>query len=207
MEGIKHRKEKTEMILEPMQVMIQLALLSFCPTGTKISVSSNILYLQLPTFYQGAVRWYQNDTKDDLHYLFHVMRRYYKWYNREENKIFGFILEHAKKGIEKLIGTYNKTDRNSILHTLSMYKNILKAEDPKLFDDDENENTVSIDTVFANIKEIYDKKHFVMLFSAITLIEKEKNAEEQIKMINGLNCFLQTHHDKIHKWIQENLTL
>ena len=71
MDSLKHRKEKTEMILEPMQVMIQLALLSFCPLGTKISVSSNILYLQLPTFYQGAVRWYQNDTKDDLHYLFH----------------------------------------------------------------------------------------------------------------------------------------
>ena len=206
MDSLKHRKEKTEMILEPMQVMIQLALLSFCPLGTKISVSSNILYLQLPTFYQGAVRWYQNDTKDDLHYLFHVMRRYYKWYNKEENKIFGFILEHAKKGIESLIATYNKTEQNSILHTLSMYKNILKAEDPKLFDD-ENENSISIDTVFEKIKETYDKKYFVMIFSSLTLIEEDTNQENQIKMINGLNYFIQPQNDKIHKWIQERLTM
>ena len=206
MEGIKNRKEKTEMILEPMQVMIQLAFLSFCPIGTKISVSNNILYLQLPTFYQGAVRWYQNDTKDDLHYLFHVMRRYYKWYNKEENKIFGFILEHAKSGIDALIETYHKTDRNSILHTLSMYKNILKAEDPKLFDD-ENVNSVNIDTVFQNIKSIYDKKFFVMMFSSITLIEKETSMNDRIQMIMGLNGFLQIQNNKIHKWIQSNLTL
>jgi hypothetical protein len=134
------------------------------------------------------------------------MRRYYKWYNKEENKIFGFILEHAKKGIESLIATYNKTEQNSILHTLSMYKNILKAEDPKLFDD-ENENSISIDTVFEKIKETYDKKYFVMIFSSLTLIDKETNQENQIKMITGLNYFIQPQNDKIHKWIQERLTM
>ena len=36
-----HSKEKHDMILEPFQVMTQLALLSFSPIGTKISISSN----------------------------------------------------------------------------------------------------------------------------------------------------------------------
>ena len=35
-------KEKSDMILEPLQVMIQLALLSHSPIGTKLSVSNNL---------------------------------------------------------------------------------------------------------------------------------------------------------------------
>ena len=35
-------KERADLILEPMQVMIQLALLAHSPIGTKISVNNNI---------------------------------------------------------------------------------------------------------------------------------------------------------------------
>ena len=44
-----HPKEKIDMILEPLQVLIQLAILSFLPIGTKMSISENILKLQQPT--------------------------------------------------------------------------------------------------------------------------------------------------------------
>ena len=59
-----NQKEKVDMILEPLQVMIQLSLISHCPTGTKVSVSDNLLHIQQPSWIQGMVRWYQNDNKD-----------------------------------------------------------------------------------------------------------------------------------------------
>jgi len=71
-------KERADLILEPMQVMIQLALLAHSPIGTKISVSNNILSIQKPCMTQGVYRWWNNDNKDDLYYLFHAIRRYYK---------------------------------------------------------------------------------------------------------------------------------
>ena len=40
------KKERSDMILEPLQVMIQLALLSYTPVGTKVSVSGNLLQIQ-----------------------------------------------------------------------------------------------------------------------------------------------------------------
>ena len=43
------RKERSDMILEPLQVMVQLALLSQSPIGTKVSVSDNILQLHTPS--------------------------------------------------------------------------------------------------------------------------------------------------------------
>ena len=84
-------KEQQHMILEPLQVMINLALLNYCPIGTKISISNNNLHLQQPTYVQGVVRWWNKDTKDDLYYLFHAIRRYYLWYKSQEDKRFNYI--------------------------------------------------------------------------------------------------------------------
>ena len=113
-----HPKEKIDMILEPLQVLTQLAVLSFLPVGTKISISNNILNLQQPTMFQGVMRWYKNDNKDDLYYLFHAIRRYYKWYKNKEDPVYSRILQLAIAGITRLIDTYNRTNATTITHTL-----------------------------------------------------------------------------------------
>ena len=114
MDHFKTIKERSDMILEPLQVMIQLGILSFCPIGTKLSISENILYIQEPSWTQGMLRWYKNDKKDDLYYLFQAIRRYYLWYNPNEKEIFKRILEVAMNGIKKLIQTYESSDKLSI---------------------------------------------------------------------------------------------
>ena len=57
------QREKMDMVLEPMQVMIQLALLSHCQIGSKISVCNNILSIQKPKWSQGIVRYFNGDNK------------------------------------------------------------------------------------------------------------------------------------------------
>ena len=109
MEHFKILKERSDMILEPLQVMIQLGILSFCPIGTKLSISENILYLQEPSFTQGILRWYMNDNKDDLYYLFQAIRRYYQWYKPAEKELFKRILEISMKGIKTLFTLSQKT--------------------------------------------------------------------------------------------------
>jgi hypothetical protein len=82
-------KDKLDMILEPLQSMIQLALLGISPTGTKLAIHENILYLQTPSIIQPFSRWYNSDKKDDLYFLFQVIKRFIKWYNPtiSKNKI------------------------------------------------------------------------------------------------------------------------
>ena len=72
--GGKNVKEQSDMILEPLQVIITLAVLGYCPIGTKISISQNTLYLHKPTLVQGLLRWWEGDSKDDLYYLFHAIQ-------------------------------------------------------------------------------------------------------------------------------------
>lgn len=206
MELLSSQKEKVDMILEPFQVMVQLALVSHCPTGTKVSVSDNILHIQRPTWSQGLVRWYKNDNKDDLYYLFHAIRRYYIWYKIQDNKIFNFILKKAILGIDKLIETYKKTDRQSILHTLNLYKNILDLDNTDLFKD-EKEHTVTMDGVFKNIVGIYNEKILRVINNTLKLLDDETLEENKEHYLNSLEEFLIPINNKLRRWIQDNLAV
>ncbi len=80
-------KDKLDMVLEPLQSMIQLALLSVTPIGTKLTIQENILYLQVPGVTQPINRWYHSDKKDDLIFLFQVIKRFIKWYNPKKDNV------------------------------------------------------------------------------------------------------------------------
>ena len=200
------RKERSDMILEPLQVMVQLALLSQSPIGTKVSVSDNILQLHPPSWTQGVWRWYNSDGKDDLYYLFHAIRRYYKWYKSEDNKIFNHILTSAVKGIEKLIITYSAAEQTAITHTLALYKNVLELESPDLFKDPDADS-INIDTVFQNIKDIYDKRLLKIIYNTIMVLEDSETTEDlKPYYVDGLLKILSPTNESIRKWIREKLT-
>ena len=74
------KKERFQIILEPLQALFQLSLLAFTPIGTKLNISNNILYIQIPNWHQSISRTYYNDSKDDLFYLFNVIRRFKSFY-------------------------------------------------------------------------------------------------------------------------------
>ena len=204
----KPTKEQADLILEPLQVMINLAVLGFCPIGTKININDNMLYLHQPTFTQGLWRWWEGDSKDDLYYLFHAIRRYYKWYKNEDNKIYDYILDLAKTGIKNLIKTYQKADKKSILHTLSLYNNILDLDTPDLFKtDSEDTESITIDNVFKNVTALYDKKTLVIVFKLLQLMTDCDNEIYVTQYISGLNSILKPTNRNIRNWIQSNLTL
>ena len=205
MNSLQIQKERTDMILEPLQVMIQLGLLSFCPTGTKVSVSDNLLHLQQPSYIQGAIRWWQADNKDDLYYLFHAIRRYYKWYKPQNNKVYNHILILAIKGISKLTETYSKTDKTSITHTLNLYKNVLGLENPDLFKDAE-EQSVNMDKVFEGIIKLYDDRLLKGVYNTFKLMQDEKIEYNMQSYLQSIQYMLVPTNILLRKWIHDNLT-
>jgi hypothetical protein len=122
------KKERFETILEPLQSIIQIALLCYFPIGSKLTIQNNILHIQAPSYTQSVTRWYNNDTQEDLFYLFNIFCRFKKFYidvKVEHAKLFELLIHLAKGGINNLIRTYNQTDKTHVLHTLQMYKNML----------------------------------------------------------------------------------
>lgn len=130
-------KERFDIILEPMQAMTQIALISFCPKGSKLSITNNLLFIQTPTWMQGIMRSYNHDKRDDLFFLFNAIIRFNKFYSYmknksgEENKLYELILKLSKRGIDNILQTYASSEQPSLLHTLQMYRTMLDR--PEIF--------------------------------------------------------------------------
>jgi len=131
----RRKKERFETILEPLQAILQIALLAFYPVGTKLTIQNNILILQPPNYSQSMARWYNNDTKEDLYFLFNVFHRFNKFYahckpdnGSVQHRLHVLLIDLAKTGINQLMRTYGQTDKPHILQTLTMYKFILDEQ-------------------------------------------------------------------------------
>jgi hypothetical protein len=125
------KKERFDIILEPLQAVTQLALLSFCPKGSKLAISNNLLSIQAPTWGQGLWRSYNNDMKEDLFFLFNAIVRFNRFYiylKAEPNDycdLFELLIQLSKRGIDKLLQTYANTEQPALLHTLQLYRILL----------------------------------------------------------------------------------
>lgn len=208
------KKERYEIILEPLQAILQIALLSFCPKGTKISITKNILHLQQPTMSQGIVRWYNNDNKDDLFYLFYVCKRFPQFYSSlkkikiETINLYELLIILAKKGLDKLAETYSECDKLSLLHTIEIYKALLDNQntitDTNILIDNKNEREkLNMEEIFNRITELYNIQQYRIIFNTLLLMrDNEKNYMNYMK---GLNDILLPTTLKISKWINDNL--
>ena len=212
------QKDKIDMILEPLQAMIQLALLSICPIGTKLRIQENILYLQTPTITQSISRWYNSDKKDDLYFLYTVVKRYMKWYNPALNKksplsadLYQLITTMAKEGFDNLFKTYSSSDSNTVIHVIQMYKNLLEYNNDKILVDeyivDVEKNKVNIDEVFERIIDIYDPHILQITQHTLLMMQEENDPSNQGHHLDGLNQMFMKYNKTIKEWIKINLIL
>lgn len=204
----RNKKERFDMILEPLQAVIQLALLSIYPIGTKLSILNNILYIQEPGWNQGVMRSYYYDTKDDLIYLFSVLKRFHQFYiflktstNKNYNELFELLITMCKKGLDKLIQTYSKSDHGNLTQTLKMYKSLLDTPDAFATNKDVDEN--NIDNIFIKITKLYNKSHFIIILNMLKLLNDDlSNYHEYSRSLYYLTKPINI---KIKKWISDNI--
>jgi hypothetical protein len=206
------KKERFDIILEPLQAVTQVALLSFCPKGSKLAIANNLLTIQTPTWTQGLWRSYNHDGKEDLFFLFNAIVRFNRFYTYLKSEsdeycdLFDLLVQLGKRGIDKLLQTYATTEQPALLHTLQLYRILL--EKPNLTEAEEVEvsklhSANSIDDIFINIRSLYTSHEFILLYQALLLLEK--NPERYDVYIRGINTLLTPVYDQIQKWISDHI--
>jgi len=203
-----NKKERVDTILDPLQCILQLALLAFCPVGTKLSLEYNLIHIQEPSYSQGIVRWYNNDNKEDVFYLFYACKRFPTYYlflkefSYKKTNLYDVLLINAKKGIDKLSETYSNIDNPSLLHTFEIYKALL--EDPDTIpQQNEDSKKREIENVFINIKNVYETPLLNAIYNILLLLNKyPQNYNEYIGAINTL---VKPTNENITKWIKNNV--
>lgn len=207
------KKERFDIILEPLQAVTQLALLSFCPKGSKLTISNNLLAIQAPTWGQGLWRSYNHDMKEDLFFLFNAIIRFNRFYGYLKQAhvdycdLFDLLVQLGKRGIDKLLQTYATTDQPALLHTLQLYR-ILLEKPIVLTEAEETEvnkihGTHSIDDIFISIRKLYSDHEFIILYQSLILLEK--NPERYETYILGINTMLAPASAQIQKWVSDNI--
>jgi len=202
-----YRKERFDIILEPLQAMTQLAFLAFYPIGSKLSINNNLIFIQSSSWAQGVLRTYNHDKRDDVFFLFNAIMRFNRFYVylREENddlrNLFELLITLGKLGIDKLLQTYANVDQASLLHTLQMYRTML--DKPDVFCGDTDNSKKDIDEVFIKIRYIYSVNDLYILYHTLLLLEKQP--ENYLSYMTGINAIMQPKYDAIKKWINDNI--
>lgn len=204
-------KEKNHMVLEPLQSIIQIALLSCCKVGTKLTIQNNLLFLQIPSLVQPISRWYYADKKDDLYFLFPVIKKFIKWYNPINKKspiskeLYDLIIKMSINGLKNLIKTYNNSKNITVIQVINMYIELLSINDNNnqiIIDDN-----VNIDEIFEKIITIYKPNLLNIIHSTMLILEEEDNMESVNNYITGLNLIMKNNNKEIQNWIQSKLII
>ena len=100
-------------ILDPLSVIIKLAIIGYKKIGTKIYIDRNIIGIQEPWLLQSIIRFIFKNNRNELQYLYNPIEFACRSFLTNDNKNTkpGIVklFEGALHGITKLIETYAYT--------------------------------------------------------------------------------------------------
>ena len=164
-------KKESHMIIEPLSCLIKLSLLNFYPHGTKLNVQENQLLFNEPTMYQGVLRYFYNQGREDLHNLYNPIDKEIEWYT-EYNEDIDIIFELSINGLIKLRNTY--AESSTIKHTLNYYINTLQERSKKT-----GKNVKKLDKIHEYLQNLWNDREIHIIVEILQELE-EKNTDESI---------------------------
>jgi len=165
-------------ILDPLSVIIKLAILSNKPIGTKLCIQNNVIYFQDPGNFQPLCRMFYNANKTDLNFLNNPIKLACDFFLTEaiikKHPKIVQLFTTAQSGLLRLIDTYKQSSIMKIfLHHYSMLiSNYL--------------NNLSLD-------ELFKQDNMTALYT-VQIIEKlnSKWTSEKINIVLDLTDYLLT---------------
>jgi hypothetical protein len=100
-------------ILDPLSVIIKLAILGNKPVGTKILIQNNVIYFQEPGIFQPLCRYVYNSNKTDIQYLYNPIEIACKTFLTKDfvakKPRMKQLFTTALAGLKNLMETYKNT--------------------------------------------------------------------------------------------------
>jgi hypothetical protein len=100
-------------ILDPLSVIIKLAIISNKPVGTKLRIDNNVIYIQEPGPFQGLCRYFFKSNKSDLNFFNNPIEFACKHFltkeEIEKNPKIVELFKCAQNGLQKLSETYRSS--------------------------------------------------------------------------------------------------
>ena len=179
-------------ILDPLSVIIKLAILSNKPIGTKLSIQNNIIYTQEPGSFQAICRYVFKNNKTDIQYLYNPIEIACQQYLTkpiiQQNPKIKDLFKCAQHGLLKLIDTYKTSSvmRICLNYYLSLIANHLEEKNnTELFRKD-NMTTFYTTEVLTKITKNWTQEKIKIVLNLTTYLSSDDNAETDVKSLETI---------------------
>lgn len=191
-------------ILDPLSVIIKLAILSNKPIGTKIGIRSNIVYLQEPGPFQSICRLVLNHNKTDLHYFYNPIEFACQYY-----LALPFIQQHpkikelflcAQRGVLNLIETYKNCPVMIIClnYYLSLISNHLDEKNNNMLFKKDNMSPFYTTELLNKFTKIWTQEKITIILNLTTFLSNDDSAEMNVRSLETIMDGIDKFSSSIH---------
>ena len=195
-------------ILEPLSVIIKLAIISNKPIGTKLRMYNNIIYFQEPGPFQALCRYFLKSNKTDIQYLYNPIEIACKQYlldtvieTETETKIktetkrktklnhtFTNLFKCAQNGLLKLIETYKNCSvmRICLNYYVSLISNYLEEKNNEtLFRKDDMTKFYTTEIIH-KLSQIWTSDKISIVLNLTSFLTNDTSAEMNVKSLETI---------------------
>ena len=202
-------------ILDPLSCVIRLAVLSFKPKGTKISINQNKISYNEPCILQGTIRWSQGDNRDDLHNIYKPLIKATEWFSYEKDELNN-IFNLAIDGLNKLKMSYN--ENSTINHSIDRYilviKNNKNNEQTEVrrstrLNEEPNETINAYQNhIFQELKQLWNPREITIINNLLIEINDNLSNKEKVKaFMVSLESILDMKEQTVHNLLIKTTTI
>tara|TARA_B110000967_G_C18885099_1_gene563508 strand:- start:838 stop:1455 length:618 start_codon:yes stop_codon:yes gene_type:complete len=193
--------KKKNIILEPISCIVKLIILNYKEAGTKVSISDNSIDFYEPSQYQGLLRNFNGDGREDLHNIYNPILKCIEWYPPDNDIKYKYFYTKCIEGLEKLITSYDRD--STISRTLDLYCKTLKdALDGLKVDINNEDESPLLDT----LKDFWKKEEIELIYSLFQIIDVNEIEEERITYIENIVNTVRIKENKLSDFIRETST-
>lgn len=179
-------------ILDPLSVIIKLAILSNKPTGTKIRIDNNIIYLQEPGPFQAICRYVFKSNKTDIQYLYNPIELACQIFLTksitQQNPKMKDLFKCAQNGLIKLIETYKNCSvmRICLNYYLSLISNHLEEKNNETLFRKDNMSPFYTTDLQNKLTKIWSQDKIKIVLNLTSYLSSNDNAETDVKSLETI---------------------
>ena len=179
-------------ILDPLSVIIKLAIISNKPIGTKIMIQNNVIFFQEPGVFQAFCRYVLNTNKSDLQYMYNPIHAACQHFLKKEyidaTPRIKSLFKCAQLGIEKLKETYK--DYSTICLSLNYFYIIINNFVEQIYNENifckDNMTILYNSEVIDKLNSQWTKEKIKIILDLISFLTNDKMAANNVKSLENI---------------------
>ena len=179
-------------VLDPLSVIIKLAIISNKHIGTKLRINNNIIYLQEPGPFQALCRYFLKNNKTDIQYLYNPIEiacvNYLNKTVIQENPKIKDLFKCAQNGILRLIETYKNCSvmRICLNYYLSLISNHLDEKNNDSLFRKDGMTPFYTHEILDKLSKIWSQEKIKIILNLTTFLSSDDSAETNVKSLETI---------------------